>query len=83
MTSSAALVTDASVQVGTAAMRISAETKESSLSVQKFLSCAEKRISLTVWSIAPISRNFIFGLLGAMFTYVILFHGLVMKNNCA
>ncbi|GFR02686.1 uncharacterized protein TNCT_563151 [Trichonephila clavata] len=82
MTSSAALVTDASVQVGTVAMRISAEAKKSSLSLQNFLSCAEKRISLTVWNVSPISRNFIFGLLGAMFTYVILFDSLVKKNNC-
>ncbi|GFQ90432.1 uncharacterized protein TNCT_468691 [Trichonephila clavata] len=82
MTSSAALVCDASVQVGTVAMRITAETKKSSPSQQNFLSCAGKKIPLTVWNIAPITRNFIFGLLGAMLTYVILLDSLVKKNNC-
>ncbi|GFS51828.1 uncharacterized protein TNCV_2959291 [Trichonephila clavipes] len=80
MTASAASVTDVSMKVASLAWKISVNTKESSASLQKFISFAEKGISLTVWNVVPISRHFIFGLLGAIFTYNILFDSLIEKD---
>ncbi|GFQ79189.1 hypothetical protein TNCT_318771 [Trichonephila clavata] len=80
MTASAASVTDASMKVASIAWKISVNTNESSAFLQKFISLSEKGISLTVWNIVPISRYFIFGLLGAIFTYNILFDSLIEKD---
>ncbi|GBL76576.1 hypothetical protein AVEN_53302-1 [Araneus ventricosus] len=79
MTATASFVYEASMEVLAVASRISAVAEESSFLLQKFISFAEKGISLTVWKASPISRNFIFGILGAIFTYAVLFDNLSIK----
>ncbi|GFS72479.1 uncharacterized protein NPIL_257361 [Nephila pilipes] len=80
MTASAASVTEASLKVQSIAWKSSVMRKETSLSQLKFAFFAEKGISLTVWNVVPISRNFIFGMLGAILTYVILFDSLIERK---
>ncbi|KAG8177266.1 hypothetical protein JTE90_011145 [Oedothorax gibbosus] len=46
---------------------------------QKFQSCAESEIFLTVWKIVPIRRSFALGTIGAIFTYALLFDNLIGK----
>ncbi|GFT30645.1 hypothetical protein NPIL_86271, partial [Nephila pilipes] len=68
MTASAASVTEASLKVQSIVWKSSVMRKETSLSQLKFAFFAEKGMSLTVWNVVPISRNFIFGMLGAILT---------------
>ncbi|GIY07556.1 hypothetical protein CDAR_34531 [Caerostris darwini] len=69
------LVTTASASlVSEAWMLASTKTLESSQNPsQKLLSCIDKEMCLTVWKIVPIRRSFIFGTVGTIFTYVLLF----------
>ncbi|GFY45170.1 uncharacterized protein TNIN_221951 [Trichonephila inaurata madagascariensis] len=76
MTASAASVAEASSKVGSIVWRISAVSSESTLSQLKLLFYSQKGISLTVWNVVPISRSFIFGMLGVTFSYTILFDNL-------
>ncbi|GIY07560.1 hypothetical protein CDAR_34561 [Caerostris darwini] len=69
------LVTTVSASlVSEAWMFASKKTHESSRNPShQFLFCIDKEICLTVWKIIPIRRSFIFGTVGTIFTYVILF----------
>ncbi|GBN91575.1 hypothetical protein AVEN_126973-1 [Araneus ventricosus] len=41
----------------------------------KSLYCFQKEIHMSIWKIVPIGRSLIFGVMGTIFTYVILFNG--------
>ncbi|GFQ97345.1 uncharacterized protein TNCT_586481 [Trichonephila clavata] len=75
MTASASSVAEASSVVGSIALTMP-EDKRSSFNHQRFITMAEKEITLTVWKISPINRSFIFGIIGIIFTYIIMFHTL-------
>ncbi|GFY67733.1 uncharacterized protein TNIN_351901 [Trichonephila inaurata madagascariensis] len=75
MTASASSVSEASSVVGSVAL-IMPEDKRASFNHQRFITLAEKEITLTVWKISPINRSFIFGIIGIIFTYVIMFQAL-------
>lgn len=75
MMSAAALVSEAASDVALKSWLLR-DVKGSTFSQHKFLLCADKDTSLTVWKIVPIKRNVIVGFVGAIFTYNILFHSL-------
>ncbi|GFQ97343.1 uncharacterized protein TNCT_586471 [Trichonephila clavata] len=75
MTVSASSVAEASSVVGSIALTMP-EDKRSSFNHQRFITMAEKEITLTVWKICPINRSFVFGIIGIIFTYIIMFHTL-------
>ncbi|GFX91111.1 hypothetical protein TNCV_3222721 [Trichonephila clavipes] len=80
MTASAASVAETSSEVGSIVRRISAVSSESTLSQLKLIFYLQKGIALTVWNAVPISRSFIFGMLGVTFSYTILFDNLFQKG---
>ncbi|GFS48575.1 hypothetical protein NPIL_508861 [Nephila pilipes] len=47
----------------------------------RFAMFAEKEVTLTMWGITPIRKNFIFGVIGAIFTYTLMFYSLNIGNN--
>ncbi|KAG8191833.1 hypothetical protein JTE90_022822 [Oedothorax gibbosus] len=77
MTASAALISETSLSIGLRAQSAESQ-KENGLifQQQRFISSADKEISMTVWKIAPIRRELILGILGAVFTYVLLLDNL-------
>ncbi|GFU42076.1 hypothetical protein NPIL_351661 [Nephila pilipes] len=42
----------------------------------RFMMFAEKETTLTLWGIMPIRKNFIFGMMGIIFTYTLMFYNL-------
>ncbi|GIY50019.1 uncharacterized protein CDAR_79571 [Caerostris darwini] len=81
MTCSASSVAEASMRVRSISWKLPVSKGEPFFFQQKFLSFVEEGISLTVWKIVPISRNFIFGILGAILTYTMLFDTLTQKDS--
>ncbi|GFU04707.1 uncharacterized protein TNCV_4377511 [Trichonephila clavipes] len=75
MTASASSVTEASSTVGCMALTMP-EDRRSNFNHQRFITLAEKEITLTVWKISPINRSFIFGIIGIILTYIIMFQTL-------
>ncbi|GIY91857.1 hypothetical protein CEXT_206501 [Caerostris extrusa] len=67
ITVSASLVSEAWTSVATKTHKFSQNPSH------QFLLCIDKEICLTVWKIVPIRRSFIFGTVGTIFTYVLLF----------
>lgn len=76
--SAASLVSEASLEVRQRAQAMKLD-EANVFRQQKFQSCAESEIFLTVWKIVPIRRSFALGTIGAIFTYVILFDNLIRK----
>ncbi|GFY46972.1 uncharacterized protein TNIN_66351 [Trichonephila inaurata madagascariensis] len=76
MTASASMIPEASAEIGFIASTMPEKAGRSTLSLQRFISSAEKEITLTVWKIVPIQRSFIFGISGALFTYTLMFYTL-------
>ncbi|GFQ74218.1 hypothetical protein TNCT_279091 [Trichonephila clavata] len=77
MTSSASMVAEASAEVGSIALTLPEDKEISTYNQQRLLILAEKGIVLTVWKITPIKRNFIFGIVGLLFTYALMFYSLI------
>ncbi|GFR29328.1 uncharacterized protein TNCT_611001 [Trichonephila clavata] len=75
MAASASSVTEASSVVGSMALTMP-EDRRCNFNHQRFITLAEKEIMLTVWKISPINRSFIFGVIGIILTYIIMFQTL-------
>ncbi|GIY50020.1 uncharacterized protein CDAR_79581 [Caerostris darwini] len=81
MTCSASSVAEASMRVRSISWKLPVSKGEPFFFQQNFLSFVKEGISLTVWKIVPISRNFIFGILGVILTYTMLFDTLTQKDS--
>ncbi|GFY64383.1 uncharacterized protein TNIN_3791 [Trichonephila inaurata madagascariensis] len=79
MTSIASLVYEANMNALEILKELAFKKFSVTVSPKQFLLIEANQVSLTVWNIFPIRRNFIFGTLGAMFTYCILLDSL--QNN--
>ncbi|GFT40311.1 uncharacterized protein NPIL_138931 [Nephila pilipes] len=76
MTASAASVSEASAEVASSALILPEEKGSSNWNQHRFITLVEKEITFTVWKLAPIRRNFIFGISGILFTYSLMIHSL-------
>ncbi|GFS69844.1 hypothetical protein NPIL_130881 [Nephila pilipes] len=76
MTASAASVAETSAEVASSALILPEEKGSSNWNQHKFINLVEKEITFTVWILAPIMRDFIFGINGILFTYSLMFHSL-------
>ncbi|GFT77155.1 hypothetical protein NPIL_67211 [Nephila pilipes] len=76
MTASAASVSEASADVASSALILPEEKGRSNWNQHRFIALVEKEITFTVWKLAPIRRNFIFGISGILFTYSLMIHSL-------
>ncbi|GFU23599.1 hypothetical protein NPIL_586731 [Nephila pilipes] len=81
MTSSASGVAEASTKIRAKAWRMSIKKEDAFSHHQKLILLVEKGISLTVWKVVPINRNIIYGLLGDLFTYIILLDSLNLDGT--
>ncbi|GFS64594.1 hypothetical protein TNIN_123571 [Trichonephila inaurata madagascariensis] len=81
MTASASMIPEASDEIGFIASTIPEKAGTSTFSLQRFISSAEKEITLTVWKIVPIQRSFIFEITGALFTYTLMFYTLSTNKH--
>ncbi|GFQ66693.1 hypothetical protein TNCT_94281 [Trichonephila clavata] len=64
MMASASSVAEASSEVSSMALTMPEDKGSSNFNHQRFVTLAEKEITLTAWKITPIRRNFIFGIRG-------------------
>ncbi|GFT10936.1 hypothetical protein NPIL_543901 [Nephila pilipes] len=76
MTASASSVSEASAEVASCALNLPEEKGSSNWNQHRFITLVEKEITFMVWKLAPIRRNFIFGISGILFTYSLMFHSL-------
>ncbi|GFT40309.1 hypothetical protein NPIL_138911 [Nephila pilipes] len=76
MTASAASVSEASAEVASSALILPEEKGKSNWNHHRFIALVEKEITFTVWKLALIRRNFIFGISGLIFTYSLMIHSL-------
>ncbi|GFT10945.1 hypothetical protein NPIL_543931 [Nephila pilipes] len=81
MTASAASVAEASAEVASSALILPEEKGTSNWNHHRFIALVEKEITFTVWKLAPIRRNFIFGISGILFTYSLMFRSLNPVKN--
>ncbi|GFY52848.1 hypothetical protein TNIN_339061 [Trichonephila inaurata madagascariensis] len=81
MTGSASVIPEVSAEIGSKASAMPETTGKSTFNQQRFIASAEKDITLTVWRITPIRRNFIFGITGILFTYTLMFYTLNPKQK--
>ncbi|GFY46085.1 hypothetical protein TNIN_473251 [Trichonephila inaurata madagascariensis] len=79
MTLSASRVTEAAAEISSKVWKMRESGGRSFISQQRFISFVEKDITLTLWGITQIRRNFIFGMLGLIFTYTLMIHSLNQK----
>ncbi|GFT00277.1 hypothetical protein NPIL_284821 [Nephila pilipes] len=75
-TASASSVAEASAEVASSALILPEEKRRSNWNQHRFIALVEKEIIFTVWKLAPIRRNFIFGISGILFTYSLMIHSL-------
>ncbi|GFQ74221.1 uncharacterized protein TNCT_279101 [Trichonephila clavata] len=80
MTGLASVVPEVSAEIGSIASAMPETVGKSTFSQQRFIGSAEKDITLTVWRITSIRRNFIFGIIGIFFTYTLMFYTLNPKS---
>ncbi|GIX71258.1 uncharacterized protein CEXT_814571 [Caerostris extrusa] len=76
ITTSASMVEEASLEVGSQDRNIPESTRKSIYAQQRFMMLFQKGITLTVWRISPINRGLIFGIIGIILTYTFMFYGL-------
>ncbi|GFT36852.1 hypothetical protein NPIL_91271 [Nephila pilipes] len=76
MTLSASSVAEAAAEVCSNAWKKPQSRGRSLFSQQRFVAFTEREIFLTLWGITNIRRNFIFGMLGIIFTYTLIIHRL-------
>ncbi|GFT73984.1 hypothetical protein NPIL_4991 [Nephila pilipes] len=81
MTVSAASVSEASAEVASSALILPEEKGSSKWNQHRFIALVEKEVTFTVWKLAPIRRNFIFGISGILFTYSLMIHSLNPVKN--
>ncbi|GFQ86779.1 uncharacterized protein TNCT_87811 [Trichonephila clavata] len=76
MMASASSVAEASSEVSARALTMPEDKEKSNFNHQRFMTLAEKEITLTAWKITPTRRNFIFGIMGILLTYTLMFQKL-------
>ncbi|GBO20731.1 hypothetical protein AVEN_139923-1 [Araneus ventricosus] len=81
MTISASMMTEASSEVGSKALILRENKESSSFAHQRFIICAGKDITQTVWNIIPIKRNFSFCITGIIITYALMFYSVSDIKN--
>ncbi|GIY42026.1 hypothetical protein CDAR_210281 [Caerostris darwini] len=82
VTSSAAMIAETVVELFSSLSIISANHGNASL-LQNLSVISQQGIALTVWRIIPITRSFIFGVIGMLLTYTVMLYGLNPdKKNC-
>ncbi|GFS93367.1 hypothetical protein NPIL_344371 [Nephila pilipes] len=74
MTASAASVAEASAEVASSALNLPEEKGSSNCNQHRFITLVEKEITFTVWKLAPIRRNFIFGKLFCQLQFYLSFY---------
>ncbi|GIY49989.1 uncharacterized protein CEXT_300181 [Caerostris extrusa] len=81
MTSSALMVAKTVVELYSSLSIISANNGNAPL-LQNYIVISQQGIALTVWGIIPITRSFMFGIIGMLLTYTVMLYGLnpVTKN---
>ncbi|GFV85114.1 uncharacterized protein TNCV_4171671 [Trichonephila clavipes] len=80
MTLSASTVTESAAKISSKVWKMPKSRGRSFFSQQRFISFVEKDITLTLWGITQIRRNFIFGMLGIIFTYTLMIHSLNQRE---
>ncbi|GIX88361.1 uncharacterized protein CDAR_386661 [Caerostris darwini] len=75
VTSSAAMIAETVVELFSSSSIISANNGNAPL-FQHFIVISQQGIALTVWRIIPITRSFIFGIIGMLLTYTVMLYGL-------
>ncbi|GIY42022.1 uncharacterized protein CDAR_210261 [Caerostris darwini] len=75
MTSSAAMIAEQAAELFSSLSIISANNGNASL-LQKIIVISQQGIALTVWRIIPITRSFVFGIIGMLLTYTVMLYGL-------
>ncbi|GIY00316.1 hypothetical protein CDAR_24851 [Caerostris darwini] len=83
MTISASMVAEASSEVHLKSSLLTpqiAEKVDSNLQGSLCMQREKKGVIMTVWGITPMTKNYIFGILGMSFTYTLLFYGLNPVN---
>ncbi|GFY56001.1 hypothetical protein TNIN_25131 [Trichonephila inaurata madagascariensis] len=73
---SASSVAEASSEVSAMALTMPEAKGRSNFNHHRFIMLAEKEITLTAWKITPIRRNFLFGIMGILVTYTLMFYKL-------
>ncbi|GFR09551.1 uncharacterized protein TNCT_559961 [Trichonephila clavata] len=81
MTLSASRVAETAAEVSSKVWKMPENRGRSFFSQQRFTSFVEKDITLTLWGITQIRRNFIFGMLGLIFTYTLMIHSLNQNES--
>lgn len=79
MAVSASMVADATSEIGTKAYFLQDNINNSTYEKQRFLMYTQKEVNLTLWKLIPVRRNFALGVIGGIFTYIMLFYGLDSK----
>ncbi|GFU24125.1 hypothetical protein NPIL_490681 [Nephila pilipes] len=78
----ASKIPEASAEISFKAWIMPRESKiDSSISQQRFIAFVESEISLTLWRMIPITRNFIFSVIGIVLTYTIMYYTLISCSN--
>ncbi|GFS77485.1 hypothetical protein NPIL_15161 [Nephila pilipes] len=78
----ASKIPEASAEISLKAWNMPRESKiDSSISQQRFIAFVENEISLTLWRMIPITRNFIFSAIGIALTYTIMYYTLISCRN--
>ncbi|GFR23676.1 hypothetical protein TNCT_312211 [Trichonephila clavata] len=76
MTWAASKVAEASNEVSSSAWNMPERKGNSISSQQRLIMYLEKETHLTLWGITPMKRSFIFGVVGAIFTYILMIYTL-------
>ncbi|GFS77482.1 hypothetical protein NPIL_15151 [Nephila pilipes] len=78
----ASKIPEASAEISLKAWIMPQESNiDSSISQQRFIAFVENEISLTLWRMIPIRRNFIFSAIGIVLTYTIMYYTLISCAN--
>ncbi|KAG8189072.1 hypothetical protein JTE90_025502 [Oedothorax gibbosus] len=77
MTASATFVGEASAQVGIQSQMLRESVQTSNFTQQRYFTSVQEEVHMTAWKIVPLTRSFIFGTIGTLFTYVVLIDGLI------
>ncbi|GBM84431.1 hypothetical protein AVEN_118876-1 [Araneus ventricosus] len=72
----ASLVYENSRRIGGVALEMLTTEKNPTTAQERFVLIAEKGLSLNVWKMTPMMRSFMFGKMGTVLTYSILFDSL-------
>ncbi|GBN63557.1 hypothetical protein AVEN_213995-1 [Araneus ventricosus] len=78
---SGSLVHEAATDLWLKAHEMLSRKQEVNRIQQRFLSIVEKKLHFTVWKILPITRSFILGTIGTVFSYYLLFYNIASPQG--